>query len=129
MRTNRPTVWVEAWSEPPVAWLAQFGPGAARIRLDTVEWRAWLDGAGVSFAYPVFNPDRGYIEGFMTVRKEGRQRGGRYWRVYRRCGATVRKVYVGRTAAVTNARLAAIARMFLSEERVHQRGEASNVSS
>ena len=129
MRTQRPTVWVEAWSEPPVAWLEELGQGTPRIRLDTPAWRAWLDGAGESFAYPVFNPDCGYIEGFMTVRKERRQRGGRYWRVYRRCGTQVRKVYVGRTAAVTNARLAAIARSFLSEEGVHQRGEASNVSS
>lgn len=68
MRENRPTVWIDAWSMPPVAWLEELGQGTARIRLDTVEWSAWLDGPGVSFAYPVFNPRRGYIEGFMTVR-------------------------------------------------------------
>ncbi len=114
---------------PEVAWLEGLGQDTARIRLDTPEWRAWLDGAGVSFSYPVFNPERGYIEGFMTVRKERRQRGGSYWRVYRRCGGRVRKVYLGGTEAVTNARLAEIARVFLSEERVRQRAERSSVIS
>lgn len=129
MGTKRPTVWVEAWSVPPVAWLEELGQGTARIRLDSAEWNAWLDGTGGSFAYPVFNPSRGYIEGFMTVRKEGRQRGGSYWRVYRRCGAKVRKVYLGRTEAVTNERLAAIARAFLSEESLRQESESSPVPS
>jgi hypothetical protein len=129
MGTKRPTVWVEAWSVPPVAWLEELGQGTARIRLDTAEWNAWLDGTGGSFAYQVFNPGRGYIEGFMTVRKEGRQRGGNYWRVYRRCGAKVRKVYLGRTEAVTNERLAAIARAFLSEESLRQEAESSPVPS
>jgi len=129
MRANRPTVWVEAWSVPQVAWLEALGQGTARIRLDTAAWRAWLDGAGVSFSYPVFNPERGYIEGFLTVCKERRQRGGSYWRVYRRCGARVRKVYVGRTEAVTNARLAEIARVLLSEERLRQGAATSPVSS
>jgi hypothetical protein len=100
MRENRPTVWIDAWSVPPVAWLEELGQGTARIRLDTAEWVVWLD-----------------------VRKEGRQRGGSYWRVYRRCGAKVRKVYLGRTKAVTNERLAAIARAFLSEESVRQETE------
>jgi len=95
MRQNRPTVWVEAWSVPQVAWLEELGQGEARLRLDTAEWRAWLDGVGVSFAYPVFNPGCGYIEGFVTVRKDRRQRGGRYWTAYRRDGARVRKVYLG----------------------------------
>jgi hypothetical protein len=129
MGPKRPTVWVEAWSVPPVAWLEELGQGRARIRLDTAEWIAWLDEPGASFAYPVFNPSCGYIEGFMTVRKEGRQRGGSYWRVYRRCGAKVRKVYVGRPEAVTNERLAAIARAFLSEESLRQEAEYSAVSS
>ncbi len=45
----------------------------------------------------------------MTVRKERRQRGGGYWSVFRRCGCKLRKVYLGRSAAVTRARLQLIA--------------------
>ena len=45
----------------------------------------------------------------MTVRKERRQRGGAYWSVYWHVGGRMRKAYVGRTVAVTDARLRAIA--------------------
>ncbi len=129
MRTNRPTVWVIAWSMPEVAWLEGLGQDTARIRLDTPEWRAWLDGAGVSFSYPVFNPERGYIEGFMTVRKDRRQRGGSYWTAYRRDGSRVRKVYLGGSETVTNARLAEIARTFLTKECSRPGAESSPVPS
>ena len=129
MRENRPTVWVDAWSVPQVAWLEELGQGDARLRLDTAERRAWLDGAGVSFAYPVFNPGCGYIEGFMTVRKDRRQRGGSYWTAYRRCGTQVRKVYLGGSETVTNARLAAIARTFLTKECSRPGAESSPVPS
>ncbi len=129
MRQNRPTVWVEAWSVPQVAWLEELGQGEARLRLDTAEWRAWLDGVGVSFAYPVFNPGCGYIEGFVTVRKDRRQRGGSYWTAYRRDGSRVRKVYLGGSETVTNARLAEIARTFLTKECSRQGAENSPVPS
>jgi len=127
MRANRPTVWVVAWTVPEEAWLEGLGPGVTRIRLDTPAWRLWLDGVGMSFAYPVFNPRCGYIEGFMTVRSERRQRGGSYWTVYRRCGTRVRKVYVGAAVAVTNARLSVIARGFLDEEEVGQAAARSTI--
>jgi hypothetical protein len=106
-------VAVAAWTVPEVAWLEHAGQEGVRIRLDTLEWRRWLDGPGVSFAYPIYDAGCGYIAGFMTVRKERRRRGGSYWTVYRRCGTRVRKVYVGPSAAVTNARLAEIAQAFL----------------
>jgi hypothetical protein len=61
------------------------------------------------FSYALFNHTRGYIDGFMTVRKERRQRGGTYWTVYRRQGQQVRKIYVGRSTALTLAHLDQIA--------------------
>ncbi len=84
-------------------------PGSA-IRLDTPAWRAWLEAPTTTrFTYPLVDPAVGYVVGFMTVRKEPRQRGGAYWTAYRRAGARLRKVYLGRSAAVTQARLQASA--------------------
>jgi hypothetical protein len=65
-----------------------------------------------SFAYPLIDRAAGWIEGFMTVRKERRQRGGTYWVVYRRSGGQVRKMYLGRSSQVTGLRLAAVAARF-----------------
>ena len=82
------------------------------IRLDSAAWFAWLAApTTTSFSYPLYDPARGYIVGFMTVRKEQRQRGGMYWAVFRRCGGRVRKIYLGQTTTVTQARLHAIAEM------------------
>src|SRR5579884_3068524 len=105
MRPTTPTVWVdraEATLED-------------RIRLDTPVWFAWLEApTTTSFAYPVHDTAHGYIDSFLTVRKERRQRGGAYWTAYRHVGGRLRKVYLGRSAAVTNERLRAIAATLLS---------------
>ena len=82
----------------------------ADIRLDTLAWFAWLAAPTTRcFSYPLYDPARGYIVGFMTVRKERRQRGGMYWSVFRRCGSRVRKIYLGQSTRVTQARLQVIA--------------------
>lgn len=50
-------------------------PGES-IPLDTPDWVAWLENpATTGFSYPILNPARGYVEGWMTVRKERRARG------------------------------------------------------
>jgi hypothetical protein len=80
------------------------------IHLDTPAWFEWLDAPTTTrFSYALHNRARGYIDGFMTVRKERRQRGGVYWSVYRRQGNRVRKVYVGPSTALTGQRLDQIA--------------------
>jgi hypothetical protein len=82
-----------------------------RVQLDSPAWFAWLEAPRTTrFSYPIFDPTCGYIVGFMTVRKEQRQRGGSYWVVFRRQGARVRKIYLGRAATVTHERLEVIAR-------------------
>ena len=82
----------------------------AHIPLDTPEWFAWLDAPDTTrFSYALHNREMGYIYGFMTVRKERRQRGGVYWSVYRRRGRKLRKVYVGPSTALTLKRLEDIA--------------------
>jgi LuxR family transcriptional regulator, maltose regulon positive regulatory protein len=80
------------------------------IHLDSQAWFAWLEAPTTTrFSYALFNRSRGYIDGFITVRKERRQRGTAYWTIYRRQGQRLRKVYVGLSAALTQARLEQIA--------------------
>jgi hypothetical protein len=82
----------------------------ATIHLDTPAWFAWLEApTTTSFSYALFNRARGYIDGFMTLRKERRQRGGTYWSVYRRQGQRLCKLYVGPATALTHAHLEQIA--------------------
>ena len=83
------------------------------IQLDSPAWFAWLaTPANVCFNYALVNRTKGYIDGYVTVRKEARQRGSGYWTAYRRQGKRLRKVYLGPSAAVTLARLeAAVTRL------------------
>lgn len=76
------------------------------IQMDTPAWFAWLDAPTTTrFSYAMHNRALGYIDGYMTVRKERRQRGGAYWTVYRRQGKRLRKIYLGASAALTCERL------------------------
>jgi len=80
------------------------------VQLDTPAWFAWLEAPSTArFSYPLFDPRCGYIVGFMTVRKEQRQRGGSYWVVFRRHGTRVCKIYLGHSRTVTHERLERIA--------------------
>jgi len=92
-------------------WVYDVEVGQGSVQLDTATWFAWLEAPTTAhFSYPLFDPRCGYIVGFMTVRKEQRQRGGSYWVVFRRKGARVRKIYLGRSATVTHERLELIAK-------------------
>lgn len=89
---------------------------AARgIRLDSPEWVEWLEQPStLSFAYPIYDSQMGYIRGWMTVRKERRVRGSQYWVAYRRNGGRLRKIYLGQSGQVTQGQLAGTADRFLS---------------
>lgn len=83
---------------------------ASIVQLDTPAWFAWLEKPTTDrFSYALHNRVQGYIDGFMTVRKERRQRGTAYWSAYRRQGQRLRKLYIGRSATLTQARLEEIA--------------------
>jgi hypothetical protein len=105
--------------KPPVvsgAWV--YGPGlpSQGIRLDRPAWFAWLtEPTTTSFSYPLYDRRCGYISGFMTVRKEPRQRGGAYWTAYRRQGGRLRKIYLGTASGLTQARLDTVAATLLHE--------------
>jgi LuxR family maltose regulon positive regulatory protein len=108
MGTKAPRVWEVAWTGEAAL---DAGP-----RLDTAAWVTWLDDpATTSFSYPVYNPAQGYIEGFMTVRKERRRRGGAYWTAYWRVGGRLRKAYLGLSPAVTSVRLRAVGAAWLAQ--------------
>jgi len=64
-------------------------------------WFAWLEGA-TSFAY------RG-PGGSFTARKEQRQRGGWYWKAYRKLAGKLHRAYLGKTDDLTAERLAGAA--------------------
>ena len=69
------------------------------------------------FSYPVFDASVGYIVGFMTVRKERRERGGKYWVAYRRCGGKLRRVYLGAGSCLTREMLERQAQRFLAASK------------
>ena len=111
MAANLPRI-SEEWVYDPM------GPDRS-VQLDTPAWFAWLAAETTKrFSYPLFDPQVGYIVGWMTVRKEQRQRGGDYWVAYRRRSGHVRKVYIGSSGVVTGERLKAIAYRFQRKEEV-----------
>lgn len=95
------------------------------VQLDTPAWFAWLAAETTTrFSYPLFDPQVGYIVGWMTVRKERRQRGRAYWVAYRRLEGQVRKVYLGHSQAVTTQRLHTVGCRLQGKE-VADNGETS----
>lgn len=116
----------EGGKPPVVEGLWVYGPGLpqAGLRLDRPAWFAWLEAATTtSFSYPLFERRCGYIIGFMTVRKERRQRGGAYWTAYRRQGHRLRKIYLGASPTLTQARLEAVVTILLEEGRENDGGK------
>ena len=89
-----------------------------RLRVDSPAWFSWLAAPTTTrFSYPVYDHAHGYIAGFMTVRKERRQRGGAYWVAYRRWHGRVRKVYLGATSRLTQACLDQVAQTLLAAQQ------------
>jgi len=87
------------------------------IRLDSPQWFTWLESPTTTrFSYALFNRSQGYFDGFMTARKECRQRGAAYWSVYRRQGDRLRKVYLGPSSALTQDRLGQVATLLHTPE-------------
>jgi hypothetical protein len=113
MGTKTPTVWEDL--RDGTATLEGGRPLHLHLDLDTPAWFSWLEDTTThSFAYPIYNAGQGYIEAFMTLRKERRQRGGAYWTAYSHVGGRLRKAYVGRSPALTQARLHTLAATFLA---------------
>ena len=117
MARKLPTVWVAFSGTATQTEVEMPGSTERAIRLESALWWGWLESASArSFAYPIYDQQAGYIRGFMTVRKERRERGSDYWVAYHRVGGRLRKIYLGRSAELTQRQLAAIAERFLSME-------------
>jgi len=115
MAHTTPKVWVSMWGGERRAEVRQGGRQVSSIELDTVTWKEWLEQPSTrSFAYPIYDEQAGYIRAFMTVRKERRRRGSEYWVAYRRSGKQLGKIYLGRSAQVSQQALAAVAARFLA---------------
>lgn len=115
MAHTTPRVWVAAWGRERRAEVRVPGEMASSIALDTPAWMEWLERPTTrSFAYPIYDEQAGYIRAFMTVRKERRRRGNEYWVAYRRSGERLGKIYLGRSAQVSQHALAAVAARFLA---------------
>jgi hypothetical protein len=115
MAHTTPTVWVAMWGWERRAEVRLAGETASSIVLDTPAWMEWLEMPSTrSFAYPIYDEQAGYIRAFMTVRKERRTRGNEYWVAYRRSGAGLGKIYLGRSGQLSQQVLAAVAARFLA---------------
>src|SRR3954454_20632344 len=75
--------------------------GAAPIAVGSPGWFAWLEQSRL-FA---FRSDAGSF----TARREGRARGGSYWRAYRTISRRQQRAYLGRAPDLTSERLHAVA--------------------
>jgi len=90
------------------------------IALDSAQWFAWL---AQEFAFRVeqvyYLADKSRLEPYYlsyTVRPEGRQRGQVYWYPYKKYhNRRLRSTYLGKTEAVTLARLDQLALQFLAQ--------------
>jgi hypothetical protein len=115
MAHTTPRVWVAVWGREERAEVRVPGERATSIVLDTAAWMEWLEQPTTrSFAYPIYDEQAGYIRAFMTVRKERRTRGNEYWVAYRRSGKRLGKIYLGRSAQLSQQALAAVAARFLA---------------
>jgi LuxR family maltose regulon positive regulatory protein len=88
------------------------GPGIAvpATDVESETWAAWLNQVP-SFA---FQSQDGYS---LTARKERRTRGDSYWIAYRKVGGKLVKMYIGRPADVSLARLEQVAAALAQPER------------
>ena len=110
MSSKTPRVWNEYVEDPEQP--------SKPVWLDRVEWFEWLEQERTRcFSYAVFDASVGYIVGFMTVRKERRERGGGYWIAYRRCVGKLRRVYLGASRGLTREKLEEVAKEFLAASR------------
>lgn len=79
----------------------QHGEKVHHLTVGTADWYVWLEQVSTfAFTGPT---------GTFTARKEPRQRGGAYWKAYRKRAGKLHRVYLGKSNELTLARLQAVA--------------------
>src|SRR5437879_4048108 len=91
-----------------------------RLQVGTAAWYAWLSTTHVFAFRSMF--------GTFTARKEraSNQRGGWYWRAYRRCKGKLHRVYLGKSDEITLDRLNAAAMTLTRQHATHENKHASS---
>ena len=118
MSAERWRVWELRWGGQERAELQAEAGGQAALKLDSAAWFEWLEDQQTSgFSYPIYNAEAGYIEAFITLRRERRTRGGQYWVAYGRVGGRLCKRYLGASSKLSWARLGELAAWYLAERR------------
>jgi len=99
--------YILAWSAVHLAYelRTQEGQVILRMQQEPSAWFSWLQ-EGISFAFTGRAPSP-----VCLLRQERKQRGAAYWYAYSRSRKTLRKKYVGKSAALTLARLEDIAQL------------------
>jgi predicted ATPase/DNA-binding CsgD family transcriptional regulator len=105
MAQNRPTLHEDTL-------LYQQDGRTQKIKLDTSEWHEWLSTAS-TFTFRS-------ASGTFTARKEraGNNRGGQYWKAYRRRGGKLLSAYIGKSESLTIERLHAVAAQLNGEDGI-----------
>lgn len=83
------------------------GEHVVSLVVETPAWFAWLEQA-TTFS---FKAEHG---GGFTARKERFQRGGCYWKAYRKCGGKLRTAYLGKSAELSLTRLRQVKGLLVS---------------
>lgn len=86
-----------------------------KLTLGSGDWFAWLETAS-RFAYPVAVGATAEAFITLTVRREAKQRGGRYWVAYAKDRAgKLHKVYAGKSATLNQERLETVGQLMLEK--------------
>jgi len=91
-------------------------PDQETMRVDTPAWWCWLD-AETTHSFAFHGP-----MGHFTARRAHRRRGGAYWTAYRKVGGQLLSIYLGKSDALTAARLSEAAADLSARAAGHKRG-------
>jgi len=125
MKRQTPTVW-QLWGGGRTRAELYGAREGEAIVVDSPAWFGWLAAETTrGFAYALFDRQAGYVSGFLSVRKEQRERGGNYWVAYRRSQGRLWKRYLGSTSRLTCAYLETIGAtaLALSDGSAREGGE------
>src|ERR1044071_2886055 len=97
----------------------QSGAQVHCLTVETASWYTWLEQAS-TFAFE--GPT-----GTFTARKEHMQRGGAYWKAYRKRAGKLHRAYLGKSNEITLERLQEVAAVLASHDILDDRSSEEGV--